>query len=134
MASKPAVKKTPSSSPSATPAAPKAPRKPNIAALSTAQKFELLSMVKAASTTLPDATLADQLTAHFGRPVLTNSVTKYRKEFGLASVGKPKVEDLLKQIDALVAQVGGLQEENANLRDAADLANPPPEPAAGLTD
>ena len=125
MATKPAAKKPPVTPSAGAPAAPKAARKPKIAALTTAQKFELLSMVKAASVTLPDATLADQLTAHFGRPVLTNAVTKYRKEFGIASVGKPKTEDLLNRIAELEAQIAVFMRESVTPEDG---------PPARLTD
>ena len=112
MASKPAAKKT--AAPPATgaaPAQPKKPRKPKAPSMTMAEKFELLSFVKSADPTMPDARVADLATERFGRKVLTKSVTDYRKEFGIASVPRPTVA----QLEARVAEL------EAKLSEARDL-------------
>ena len=83
-------------------ATPKA-RKPKGPSMSTAQKFDLLNMIRNAPASTPDATLAEQASAQFGRKIVALQVSKYRKEFGIASVGRPKAAAMQAYVDVLTA-------------------------------
>jgi transposase len=98
-----AATKTAAASASSAPAVKKAPRKPKQPSLSLAQKFELLSFVKAADPTATDSAVAEAASVHFGRKVLKVSVAQYRKEFGIASVPNAKPAQVLAYVETLKA-------------------------------
>ena len=79
--------------------------KPRVKPMSMAQKFEFMKMVKDASPSASDASLAVLATTHFGRKVNQQTVAGYRKEFGLATVRKPTSSQLEAHIQALSAQL-----------------------------
>lgn len=81
--------------------ATKRPRKPKVAPLSLAQRFDLMGMVKGASPTEPDSALAARASAHFGRAIQQQTIADYRKSFGLASVRKPSPKTLAIYVETL---------------------------------
>ena len=86
---KPAAAPKPAASASGSPApaaAPKAPRKPRVPAMPLLVKLDMLTAVRSADPTMPDAALAESLTATFGREVIAAGVKRWRGELGLASV------------------------------------------------
>jgi len=87
----------------APPAVPKAPRKPRVAAITMAQRFELMTMVKEADTALPDAALAVAVSAKLGRVVSQQTVSEYRRQFGLPVVHKPTSAQLMDYVEVLKA-------------------------------
>ena len=117
-----AVKAVPNTKPQKT-AKPRAPRKDP---MTMAQKFDLMTMVKGANPTTPDAALAVLATTALGRPVLQQTVAEYRKSFGLASVRKPSAAQMaarIAQLESLLLSSGiDLPAPTASADGSADAA------------
>ena len=126
----PAAKKAePKPSASAAPAVEKKPRKPKTPGMSIKTKFDVMTLINGADPKSPDATLAARLSVTHGRPISAQQVGKYRKELGLASVGKPSHADLQAELFAAREIIAALEAA------AAAPAGPAAEDAAvGLTD
>lgn len=84
-------------------AADKKPRKPKVASMTLKQRFDLQQFVSLASGADPDATVAKQASEAFGRPVLTATVSAYRKAFGQKTVARPSRAQLEIYIDQLIS-------------------------------
>jgi hypothetical protein len=119
----PAAKKAASvSAAAAAPAAEKKPRKPKAPSMSIKLKFDVMTAINGADAKTPDATVAASLTIAHGRTISAQQVGKYRKELGLASVGKQKQADLLADLAAAQARIAAL--EAAAVASAAPAAEP----------
>lgn len=81
------------------------PKKERAAAMTTAQRFELMAFVKSASATTPDRTLAAVASDRFGRPISPQTITNYRKEFGIKSVNMPTREELQMQVETQAERI-----------------------------
>jgi hypothetical protein len=102
----------PAAQASATPA-PKKKRKPKGPSMTMAQKFEVMSMVKEADRNLPDATLAQIIGKKIGRKPSTQTVSDYRRKFGIPNVRKPSIS--LPYVAAMEAKLRELGVEPASL-------------------
>lgn len=87
----------------------KKPRKPKSPSMSMRMKFDVLTAINGADPKSPDATVAAALSVTHSRPISEQQVGKYRKELGLASVGKPKQADLLAYLAAANARIAALE-------------------------
>ena len=83
------------------------PRKPRAKPLTMSERFDLMALVKSASTSLSDRALAAQASEKFGRAVSAQAIAGYRKQFGIASVPGPTRE----QLQARIAQLEKRLEE-----------------------
>ena len=91
----------------------KQPRKPRVKSLTMSEKFDLMALVKAASTSLSDRALAVQASAKIGRVVSAQTIAGYRKQFGIASVPVPTREQLQTRIAQLEKRLEELTAEPA---------------------
>ena len=91
--------------PKATPTLVPKQRKAKIPTLPLAVRFEIMNLVKTADRTTPDATLTAMATAIAGRPVPQQTISAYRKQFGIPSVRKPGVKSLQARITMLEALI-----------------------------
>lgn len=82
-----------------------APTKTKTKPMNMADKFALMDFIRSGDATLPDRMLAERASQRFGRAVNPQTVTNYRKEFGIASVAMPTREELHARIAELEAQV-----------------------------
>ena len=105
----------------------KTPRAPS---MTMAQRFDLMAYIKAAPKTTPDRTLAARATEHLGHPVSPQTVTNYRKEFGIPSVGMPSREDLQARVDVQAERIQQLVSELSKLH--TKLARYEPQPAESV--
>jgi len=89
----------------AVPKAVKTPRKPKAPAMPLPMKFELLNFVKNADPSIPDSTLAQLAGQHIGRVVQQQTVSEYRKQFGIANVRKLSANQLAAYVEVLKDQL-----------------------------
>lgn len=118
-------KQTPASKPAT---AEKKARKPKAPGMSIKTKFDVMTLINGADPKSPDATLAARLSVTHGRPISAQQVGKYRKELGLASVGKPPHADLVNDLAAANARIAALEAAAAGQCGDAETNKP-----AGLT-
>lgn len=81
----------------------KKPRKPS---LTMSEKFELMSFIKSADQKTPDRVVAAEAASKIGRSVNAQTVTNYRKQFGIAPVQVPtraQLEARLKELEEKLA-------------------------------
>jgi hypothetical protein len=103
----------------------KTPRAPS---MTMAQRFELMAYIKDAPKTTPDRTLAARATENLGHPVSPQTVTNYRKEFGIPSVGMPTREALQEQVDTQADRIQMLVSELSKLHTKLARYEPQPVP------
>ena len=72
-------------------------------------KFDVMSAINIADPKSPDATVAAGLSVTHERAISAQQVGKYRKELGLASVGKPSQADLQAELFAAHARIAALE-------------------------
>ncbi len=92
------------------------PKKERIAPMSTAQRFELMTFVKNANPRTPDRSLAAAASELFDRDISPQTITGYRKEFGIPSVAMPTRDELQAQVDAQADRIHDLLSELARLQ------------------
>jgi tRNA U34 5-methylaminomethyl-2-thiouridine-forming methyltransferase MnmC len=74
-----------------------------------AVRYELMALVKNADRSTPDATLASQASQIAGRQVQQQTISGYRKQFGIPSVRKPGVKSLqarIAMLETLITEQG----------------------------
>jgi hypothetical protein len=81
------------------------PKRAKMPALPLAKRYEIMALVKNADITTPDSTLAAQASVLVGRQVQQQTISGYRKQFGIATVRKPGVRALQMRIALLEALI-----------------------------
>ena len=74
-----------------------------------AKRYEIMALVKNADLTTPDSTLAAQASLIAGRTVQQQTISGYRKQFGIPSVRKPGVKSLqarIAMLETLITEQG----------------------------